>query len=583
MRYIRHYREGQCVLNKTRKLNMKTQQGVTRLLVLSSALALAWAGSLHAAPATETAPGVPNIFNPAESDFQNQTHFLVFTGSDSAGENAKTAKAYYDAIDPSRSKRTFTSWLKNAGFISDESQWHSTGAQKVACDLPGCDLPSHQPDGSLTYGDNILNTYSHAIVLNGADLGFVRNQYIRCIPNCQATNPKIYTYLENYPVNPFAASGNGGSGFPTKTGYPTEAESAAAIQSALNRPLDKNLVGCDPAKTDTVFGCKIDRIADVAFEWAPPPTDPSSSTRYGTTWAFLYNNDGAGNITETIADPVARNAPNVHTGVIEPTVAGDPFAPNLDFIGNKTHPGVCLICHGGNPKNLTSTGVYPAQGNIDGFRFLPLDIRNLLFTSDSGSEQPALPTSAAFTSRANQELHVKAYNLAVLKTVTPRLQTDPQGVKRVAHLKEVIDGWYANGRATQDTEFIPVGWREPVDGGTAPPGSKHLYETVFSPACRSCHFNRAIDLDFGTARGFLAEKSNVAELALLPLCQENNPEPGKRPMALAHLTYQRFWQANVNAQSLPFPKPDLTLFQTAEELANYLGFSGTKGYCASKH
>jgi len=70
---------------------------------------------------------------------------------------------------------------------------------------------------------------------------------------------------------------------------------------------------------------------------------------------------------------------------------------------------------------------------------------------------------------------------------------------------------------------------------------------------------------------------------LLPLCQENNPEPGKRPMALAHLTYQRFWQANVNYQSLPFPKPDLILFQTAEELANYLGFSGTKGYCASKH
>src|SRR5213595_2817434 len=103
-------------------------------------------------------------------------------------------------------------------------------------------------------------------------------------------------------------------------------------------------------------------------------------------------------------------------------------------------------------------------------------IQRRAISTDSDSEQPALPTSAAFTSRANQELHVKAYNLAVLKTVTPRLQTDPQGVKRVAHLKEVIEGWYANGRATQDTEFIPVGWREPVDGGTAPPGSKHLYE-----------------------------------------------------------------------------------------------------------
>ena len=549
------------------------QQRVKRLLVLSTAFALALAGSLHAAPATETVPGVPNIFNPAESDFQNQTHFLVFTGRDTAGENATTANAYYNAIDPTKSKRTFTAWLKNAGFISDESQWHSTGAQQVACDLPGCDLPSHQPDGSLTYGDNILNTYSHAIVLNAADLGFVRNQYIRCIPNCQATNPRIYTYLENYPVNPFAASGIGGSGFPTKTGYPTEAEAAAAIQSALNRPLAQNLAGCDPASTDTIFRCKIDRIADVAFEWAPPPTTPSSSTRYGTTWAFFYNTDAAGTITETVSDPEARSTPNLATRVLETDVRGDPFAPNLDFIGNKTHPGVCLVCHGGNPKKLTSTGVYPAQGKIDGFRFLPLDIRNLLFTSDSGAEQPGLPTSIAFTDRANQEAHIKAYNLASLKTVP----------SRGTHLREAVNGWYANGRATQDTTFTPVGWREAAHGGTAPAGSEHLYETVFSPACRSCHFNRAIDLDFGTARAFLAQKSNVADLTLSPLCREANPQRGMRPMALAHLTYQRFWQANLNVQSLPFPKPDLTLFQTAEELAKYLGYSGTAGYCAINH
>jgi hypothetical protein len=85
--------------------------------------------------------------------------------------------------------------------------------------------------------DNIINADSHVIVLNASDLGFVRNQFIRCRPSCSALNPIIYTYLENYLVNPFAASGNGGSGFPIRTGYPTQDEAAAAINSAVSRPL----------------------------------------------------------------------------------------------------------------------------------------------------------------------------------------------------------------------------------------------------------------------------------------------------------------------------------------------------------
>ena len=250
-----------------------------RLLVLFSALALA--GVLLAAVIVEQTPGVPNVFKSTESAFQQQTHFLVFTDSKVAGENAKTATAYYNAIDPAASNRDFKQWLLNAGFISDVSQWHPSGTQLVACDQPGCDLPSHTA-GVLTYGDNIINTDSHAIVVNAADLGFVRSQYIRCVPSCTAANPTMYTYLENYPVNPFAASGNGGSGFPFKSGFPTQAEATAAIESALNRPLGA-LPGCDPSKTDTAFGCKISRIADVAFAWAPSPVNP----KFGKVWANL--------------------------------------------------------------------------------------------------------------------------------------------------------------------------------------------------------------------------------------------------------------------------------------------------------
>jgi len=517
------------------------------------------------AAAVETASFVPNIFNPTESEFQNQTHFLVFTGSDTAGENATTATAYYNAIDPTSSKRTFPQWLVKAGFISDVSQWHPNGPQKIACDLPGCDYPRG------TYGDNIINTDAHAIVLNASDLGFVRNQFIRCVPSCTAPNPVIYTYLENYPVNPFANSANGGSGFPVKTGYATQAEAAAAIQSALTRPLG-SLPGCTSA--DTKLGCSIQRIADVAFEWAPQPTNPTSSFRYGQLYAFVFS----GNTSETIAFPGAGGVtPNVATGVLEPFSTGDPFPPDLDFLGNKQHPGNCFICHGGNPKNLTSTGAYPRQGVVNGFRFLPLDNRNLLFTSDSGPES---------TSRLSQEPQIKLYNQAVLKTVSSQLQTDEQGATRVAHLREVILGWYAGFPGDQkmtgprQQDFMPVGWRESLG---APPGSEQLYRTVVGPSCRSCHFNRELSLDFGTVSNFDAYKRDILELALAPLCQGNNPPPGKRPMPLAHLTYQRFWEANANTQTLPGEGGPLILQNTAEQLAQHFGFSGTAAYCATVH
>lgn len=548
---------------------MKALKAAMRRRPVVAGLLIAVCG-VAAAAAVETVSNVPNIFNPTESDFQNQTHFLVFLGSDAAGENVKTATAYYNAIDPTFSKRTFPEWLVKAGFISNVSQWHPNGPQKFACNLPGCDFPRG------TYGDNIINTDSHAIVLNAGDLGFVRNQFIRCVPSCTAPNPVIYTYLENYPVNPFANSATGGSGFPAKTGYPTQAEATAAIQSALNRPLG-NLPGCTSA--DTALGCSIQRIADVAFEWAPPPTNRASPARYGQLYAFIFSADSSGNTSETIGFPGAGGvAPNIHTGLLEPFSTGDPFPPNLDFLGNKQHPGACFVCHGGKPPSLTATGLYPHQGNVKEFRFLPLDIRNLLFTSETGPEA---------TSRLSEEPQIKLYNQAVLKTVTSLKETDDQGTTRVAHLREVILGWYAGfpGDQTMSSpiqrDFIPVGWRESLG---APPGSEKLYTTVVGPSCRSCHFNRELSLDFGTVRNFDGFKGDVLDLALLPFCQAGNPEPGKRPMPLAHLTYQRFWEANVNTQTLPSGDGGpLILQNTADQIAQHFGFSSVAAYCARVH
>lgn len=490
----------------------------------------------------------PTIITANQTPFQQQTHFLTFLGS-FVPESSATAKAYYRAIDPQGQKTTFTKWLVNAGFISSESQWHPYGAQTITS-TPG------------DYGDNKVNADSHVIVLNAADLGFVRNQFIRCKPSCTALNPIIYTYLENYPVAPFAVGGSK-FGSPEGRAFPTQDEAKAAIQSAIKRPLGD--INGQPICSDSTT-C-IERIADVAFEWAPPPTNLSSSTRYGQLYAFVFYHDLNG-ITETISVPnglLGKDIQDFATGQVTQIQPGDPFPPNLDGLGFKQHPGVCFICHGGKPQNLTSTGTYPRQGNVDEFRFLPLDIANLMFTSDHDSGD--------LLSRLAQEAQIKKYNKAVLITARGGAGVDDQGVLRAPHLVEAIRGWYAafDGdllmqAPTQNVNFVPKGWREPAHGGTARPGSENLYLTTVATSCRSCHFNRELSLDFGTAASFDAE-SDLLELTLLPECQSNNPDPKKRPMPLTNLTYQRMWQSNPTNQ-------------TVDLLKAHFGFTPTS-YCAS--
>jgi hypothetical protein len=476
----------------------------------------------------------PTVFEPSYTPVQQETNFLTFLGS-FVPESPTTARAYYNAIDPQGKKPTFSQWLVNAGFISNVNQWHPNGAQNITSTLG-------------VYGDNIINTDSHAIVLNAADLGFVRNQFIRCVPNCGAPNPIIYTYLENYPVQ----TANGVFGIDT-TVPPTPAEIKAAIQLANTRPTS--------------------RIADVAFEWAPPPDGSSPRTRYGQLYSYLFHQDATGVITETRDwpnDPAFLNAKNGRTNTqfppLFPLVAGEPFAPELDGRGFKQHPGVCFICHGGTPRNLTSTGAYPRQGNVDGFRLLPLDIANLGFTSDNDSGDPL--------SRAAQEAQIKKYNRVVLITTRGQTERDDQGVLRPPHLAEVIRGWYAGfdgdqsmSSPTQNTKFIPRGWRQSLG---APPGSEDLYLNAVAPSCRSCHFNRELSLDFGTEASFAADKSSILELSLLPECESNNPPPGKRPMPLARLTFDNFWQSVTTG---PLQYQD-------QYVKSHFGFTPTS-YCAS--
>jgi|ERR1700730_1299443 hypothetical protein len=554
---------------------VKTRLASVSVLALVALLAPAWAMAQ-----------IPTIDAPHQSDVDAETHFLTFLGS-FVPESPASATAYYNAIDPTASKRTFTKWLVNAGFIGQEADWRSTGAQNILIQ-PGCS-GTH----TCTYGPNVVVADAHVIVLNAADLGFVRNQFIRCVPSCTAANPKIYTYLENYPVDAFAQHG---SGFPSASGVPTQAEATAAITSAISRPVGV-LPGTNPP-------LRVDRIADVAFEWAPPANNPTSTTRFGQQYAFLFFRDcsafatsgdptgvhstqciaGGGTISETInwssAAVAAQNSrlanqnpsqfpplcSNASGSGACPINVNQPFAPELDGRGAKVMPGVCLVCHGGKPQNLTSLGTYPRGGNIGGFRFLPLDNANLMF---------ATPESDS-NSRTSQQSNIKSYNQAVLLTVSQQLESDDQGVRRLPHLAEVIKGWYApNMTATaQNEQFVPAGW-----GGDPNSTLGKFYLETVGPNCRTCHFNRELSLDFGTVGAF-DQESDLLQLALLVECSsfkpnDYSPDPKLRPMPLAHLTWQRFWQ-NVNNTINPSPNPTMV-----QQLKDHFGFITPGAYCAT--
>jgi hypothetical protein len=546
------------------------------------------------------AQSVPAIDAPNQTDVQAETHFLTFLGS-FVPESPASATAYYNAIDPNQKKRTFVQWLKSAGFIGQESDWRSTGAQIITIQ-PGCS-GTH----TCTYGPNIVNADAHVIVLNAADLGFVRNQFIRCVPSCMASNPIIYTYLENYPVFPFAIGGsNFGDPNPSDfaAGSPTQPEATLAISSAFNRPVGKRT----PSGQVSATGQVVDRIADVAFEWAPPATNPTSSTRFGQQYAFLFFRNcsvfatssdptgvhsplcdaGGGPISETInwsagavaaqnSRPAKQNpskfpplCSNAAGSGACPINVNQPFAPELDGRGAKVMPGVCLECHGGAPQNLipgtgTNPPTYPRGGNINGFRFLPLDNGNLMFTTPDSDPN----------SKASQQANTKAYNQAVLLTVDQQPQTDDQGVTRIPHLAEVINGWYAPNMTakTQNESFVPEGW-----GGDANSALGKFYLQTVAPNCRTCHFNREVSLDFGTLGGF-DQESDLLQLALKVECNASTPgysvDPNLRPMPLAHLTYERFWQ-NVNNTDVPNPSPTMV-----QQLKDHFGFMTPNAYCAT--
>jgi len=119
-------------------------------------------GAIVSTEAAATVPEDPNTF-------------LTFLEKHEP-EDAVSAAAYYDAVDPGGSKATYADWLFQTGFIDDPLTYNTTGPLVI------------EPGAGVT-------TVTHR---NETDLGFVRVVRTRCEPNCGDPNPEIYSVIENY-------------------------------------------------------------------------------------------------------------------------------------------------------------------------------------------------------------------------------------------------------------------------------------------------------------------------------------------------------------------------------------------------
>ena len=600
----------------------KYWKGRMRLGLLKAAGVVVFGTAIAAVAVAENPPQVATSLDSAHV-------FLNFSAGKSKAESPTTALNYMAAIDPGQNKVNFTAWLLNAGFISDPSQWKSTG-QQTYTSVPG------------DYGYGKINAFAHIIILNAADLGFIRNQYIRCIPDCKTKNAKIYTYLENYPPTQFAKLNPDGTP-DTTTQFTSTPE---AISIALER--------------------RSGRIADVAFEWAPAANGSSPGTNFGQIYAYVVQPQltniqcpSPGSPTGTAVldssnNPVVdeqyvwpsngganqalwdckfnnRVSPTHLTldanGNVDLTKIGylnprpdfavhsfDDFAPELDQLGTKQMPGVCLICHGGNiPANLATTQSWGATGQISEFHPLPADADNSIFGVDRSALGPISDAPGAYgqnMTQPAQETELKKYAQAVALTAGATLPKsaifNPDGTigggqwgvgSSPSHELQVLFGWYNNGNdsdysmpgTTQNGHFTPIGWRGSAQDTT-------LYQHVIKLSCRSCHLNREPSLDFRTAAQFKGEKGNVQDYVFQPECDALNHRinPHNIVMPLAKITWERFWNGiDFNADTgvgskitLPIngipttAKTDLT--SQVNLLKAYFGYTPTS-YCAAHH
>ncbi|HEU0009529.1 MAG TPA: hypothetical protein VFT34_06925, partial [Verrucomicrobiae bacterium] len=181
---------------------------------------------------------------------------------------------------------------------------------------------------------------------------------------------------------------------------------------------------------------------------------------------------------------------------------------NLDKLGERTVPQLCMVCHGGEyPGGAVFGSAAPFNSVSDvklGSKFLPFDLHYYKF-----------PTIPAGFDKATQQPKFKNFNEMIVK-VSPPL--DPV-------IGDIVTQMYTPG-PNQNEDFVVAGWRD-----VTKPVQESMYRDVIGRSCRTCHAAHSFPaLNFDTASGFLL-KLAAAEIRVC----DNHVMPHSK------VTHKLFW------------------------------------------
>lgn len=161
--------------------------------------------------------------------------------------------------------------------------------------------------------------------------------------------------------------------------------------------------------------------------------------------------------------------------------AGNPVnKANLDGLGDRPVPQLCMVCHGGfipNPNGSTQTtlgvktpvfgdpAVNAAASRADvklQAKFLPFDLRSLSYSTKAGFD------------RGTQEGAFKTLN-EIVKVSPPPDPADPTS----SIISALYDAWYPGNVTPQQDAVVPL-WNTTAQRAAA-------YRGFLAPGCRTCH------------------------------------------------------------------------------------------------
>ena len=188
----------------------------------------------------------------------------------------------------------------------------------------------------------------------------------------------------------------------------------------------------------------------------------------------------------------------------DPNAAGKLKFADLDGLGPKSVPHLCIVCHGGTYDD-TDNDVLHA-------RFREFDLQSFKYSGGRSWDYPPSPDN---NSLSNSELT----SFATLNQMVHAIQPNSSAIK------ELIEDWYAGGfgAGTKPVQTnVPPGWNTQVS----------VYQNVYGKSCRTCHVAR----DEGVANAFVTFNSS-ANFQGTDFFVCGFP----KVMPNAFITYKNFW------------------------------------------